>query len=231
MVSFKIITGGLLGWSLGTNDAANVFGTAVSSQMVKWRTAAILIAIFVIIGSLIGGSEGLETYSKLSGQTLNTASAICLAAALTVTLMTLLKIPVSTSQAVVGSIIGTALATSGSFKWQGLTKVVICWVGTPIGAAILAMIFYPILAFAIRRMKLHFFRYDYLMRALLIAAGIYGAYALGANNVANVTGVFYKAGAFGSNPETNKIAALLFGGVTIALGAVNWIHFRHLLQF
>ncbi len=223
MFSLKVLTGGLLGWSLGTNDAANIFGTAVSSQMVRWKTAVTLIAIFTTIGAVIGGSEGLETYSKLSNQTLDTASTICLAAALAVTAMTLLRLPVSTSQAVVGAIIGVSLAQNGIFEWSKLYKVVLCWVGTPVGAAILSMIFYPLLARLIRRLNLHFFTYDYLMRTLLIIAGIYGAYALGANNVANVTGVFYKAGAFGKvGLENSKFAALLFGGITISAGAVTF---------
>ena len=36
--------GGLfLGWSLGANDAANVFGTAVGTRMVNFRTAALFV--------------------------------------------------------------------------------------------------------------------------------------------------------------------------------------------
>ena len=34
-------SGLFLGWSLGANDAANIFGTAVSTRMVKFKTAAI----------------------------------------------------------------------------------------------------------------------------------------------------------------------------------------------
>ena len=48
------LLGGLfLGWSLGANDAANVFGTAVGTRMVNFRTAAIICSIFVIIGAVI----------------------------------------------------------------------------------------------------------------------------------------------------------------------------------
>ena len=40
-------SGLFLGWSLGANDAANIFGTAVGTKMVKFRTAAIISSIFV----------------------------------------------------------------------------------------------------------------------------------------------------------------------------------------
>ena len=50
--------GMFLGWGLGANDSANVFGTAVSSKMVKYRTAVIIIAIFVILGAWFQGAKG-----------------------------------------------------------------------------------------------------------------------------------------------------------------------------
>ena len=44
------LTGGLfLGWSLGSNDAANIFGTAVGSKMLRFRTAATIASIFIIL--------------------------------------------------------------------------------------------------------------------------------------------------------------------------------------
>jgi PiT family inorganic phosphate transporter len=55
---FYLISALYLGWSLGANDAANIFGTAVSSKMVKFITAAILSSIFVILGSILQGRPG-----------------------------------------------------------------------------------------------------------------------------------------------------------------------------
>jgi PiT family inorganic phosphate transporter len=39
-VLFFLSSGLLLGWALGANDAANVFGTAVGTRMVRFGTAA-----------------------------------------------------------------------------------------------------------------------------------------------------------------------------------------------
>ena len=51
------LTSGLfLGWSLGANDAANVFGTAVASRMIQFTTAAIICSIFLILGAVISGA-------------------------------------------------------------------------------------------------------------------------------------------------------------------------------
>jgi PiT family inorganic phosphate transporter len=42
-----------MGWSLGSNDSANVFGTAVFSEMIRYRTAVILYTVFVIAGAIL----------------------------------------------------------------------------------------------------------------------------------------------------------------------------------
>ncbi len=46
LVKFFLLSGIFLGWSLGANDAANVFGSAVGSRMVKFRTGALIAIIF-----------------------------------------------------------------------------------------------------------------------------------------------------------------------------------------
>lgn len=44
------LTSGLfLGWALGANDAANVFGTAVGTRMIRFSTAAAICSVFVIL--------------------------------------------------------------------------------------------------------------------------------------------------------------------------------------
>jgi len=211
----EILGGVFLGWSLGANDSANVFGTAVSSFMVNYRVATVIIAIFVLIGALLEGAPGLETLGSITEQSFNTAFLISVSAALTVTIMTILKIPVSTSQAVVGGILGIGILQK-HIEFHYLSKVIICWIGTPIGAIFFSIILYPSFAFFLRKLNMHFLTYDRMMRFLLILAGIYGAYALGANNVANVTGVFYEAG------MVSKFEALLIGGLSIGFGALTY---------
>jgi len=212
---FYLISALYLGWSLGANDAANIFGTAVSSRMVKFITAAVLSSVFVILGSILQGRPGIETIGKISTMGLGMAGISSLAAAIAVTIMTILKLPVSTSQAVVGSIAGVGIMQRQA-ALTGLDKVIICWIGTPIGGFIFSIVLYLILARIINRFQPSWAGSDFVIRAGLIIAGCYGAYALGANNVANVTGVFYGAGLF-----SIKTAALI-GGVSIALGILTF---------
>ena len=62
---FSLIGGLFLGWALGANDAANVFGTAVASRIITFRNAAILCSIFLIIGAVLQGEGGIHTLSGL----------------------------------------------------------------------------------------------------------------------------------------------------------------------
>ena len=212
---FSLLGGVFLGWSLGANDASNVFGTAVSSKMLRFWTAALLASVFVIVGALLSGQAGIETLKGLTAFDIERAVISSVAAALTVTLMTVLGLPVSTSQAVIGSIIGIGLIND-QLNLQGLGKVVACWVGTPIGAAIVSIGIYFSLGVLYNRSRLNLFRADGLLRLGLIAAGSYGAYALGANNVANVTAVFVGAGML------SILAAALIGGASISLGILTF---------
>jgi inorganic phosphate transporter, PiT family len=231
----QYIGGAFLGWSLGANDSANVFGTAVSSKMVSYRLAVVLTAIFVIIGAVCQGRAGIETYSKkltvqksvsTSSQSpvqvkkekdslVQKAALISFAAAITVTLMTMLKIPVSTSQAAVGAIVGIGLIRNDA-NFSQLGKVIACWIGTPIGGALFTIIFYNLFSWIIRKWKPSIFVYDPMMSLLLIVTGCYGAYALGANNVANVSGVFV-----GEDMLTVGEAAI-YGSIAIAIGALTY---------
>ncbi|MCM8761994.1 MAG: anion permease [Candidatus Omnitrophica bacterium] len=203
-----------MGWALGANDTANIFGTAVSSFMVRYKSAVFLAAVLVLLGALYGGSKGMATLSSLTSQTYNTAFIISLAAAITVTLMTFLKLPVSTSQAVVGAIMGIGIINK-QVDTASLIKIFICWITTPLGASIISIILYILLSGIIRKKTIHFMTYDRLVRNLLILSGIYGAYSLGANNVANVTGVFYRSGILDIKQS------LIIGGISISLGALT----------
>jgi PiT family inorganic phosphate transporter len=211
----SLLGGIFLGWSLGANDAANAFGSAVSSKMLRFWTAAVLAAVFVLLGAVLEGRAGIDTLQGLTQLTLKKATAASVAAALTVTLMTLWGLPVSTSQAVVGAILGIGFLNR-QLDLSGLSKVVACWVGTPVGGLIVAVIVYRILSVAMNRINIDLFRTDILLRVSLIAAGSYAAYALGANNVANVTAVFVGAG------HISVFSATVIGGLSIALGILTF---------
>lgn len=224
------LTSGLfLGWSLGANDAANVFGTAVGTRMVRFTTAAIVCSIFIVLGSVLSGAGAAHTLGKLGSiNALAGSFMAALAAALTVYAMTKLELPVSTSQAIVGAIIGWNLFSGSVTDANALIKILSTWVACPILAAVIAAPMYIGIQRFLSWAKLHILRRDVYTRIALILAGAFGSYSLGANNIANVMGVFVP-----SSPFTDFTVAdaftftgiqqlFLLGALAIAVGVFTY---------
>ena len=224
------LLGGLfLGWSLGANDAANVFGTAVGTRMIRFQTAAIVCGIFVILGAVISGAGTTETLGRLGSiNALPGAFAACIAAGLSVYLMTKAGLPVSTTQAIVGAIVGWNIYTGSTTNIKVLITIVGTWVLCPIISGMIAMLFFTITKKLLKKSKLHLLRLDAYTRTALLLAGAFGAYSLGANNIANVMGVFVPISPF---TELNILNVLtlssqgqlfLLGGLAIAVGVITY---------
>ena len=136
MILLFLISGLFLGWSLGANDAANIFGSAVGSRLVSFRKAAIIASVFVILGAVNQGGGPALTLGKLgSVNALGGSFTAALAAALTVYTMTRFAIPVSTTQAIVGAIIGWNFFTGNQTDGKILTQVISTWISGPISVA------------------------------------------------------------------------------------------------
>lgn len=222
-------SGLFLGWSLGANDASNVFGTAVGTRMVRFKTAALLCSVFVVLGACISGAGAAHTLGELGSVNAIAGSfMVAFSAGLTVFWMTKLALPVSTSQAIVGAIIGWNLFSGSLTDTRALTKIAGTWVLCPLLAAFFAIVFFKLLQLLLWIFKPHLFRLDAYTRAGLIIVGALGAYSLGANNIANVMGVFVSVSPFTAFEvagivRISGVHQLFFiGGISIAIGVYTY---------
>ena len=224
-------SGLFLGWSLGANDAANVFGTAVTSQMVRFSTAVKLASLFIVLGGLVNGPAAMETLGSLGQiKTFSDAFSVSLAAAIAIAVMTRLGLPVSTSQAVVGALIGFLLFEENGINdlsWQSLRFILLTWVASPILAAATAFSIYKLLMRMFLCLPMPLLAMDRWVRFSHILVGCYGAWALGGNNMANVVGVFFHLSVFdpvqiGPWTISQSRSLALLGGLAISLGAVTY---------
>jgi len=222
-------SGLFLGWSLGANDAANVFGTAVGTQMVRFRTAALVCAIFVVLGATISGAGAAHTLGRLGAvNTLAGSFTVALAAALTTFWMTRLRMPVSTSQAIVGAIIGWNFYSASVTDSSSLTKIMLTWVACPVLSGVMAVGLFILVRNFIRWTKPHLLRLDSGTRLGLLVVGAFGSYSLGANNIANVMGVFVPDNPFsditlfGVLEITGTQQLFFLGAVAIGVGVFTY---------
>lgn len=223
LVFLVLLMGAAVGWSIGANDAANSLGTAVGSKVLTLRQAIVLIVIFGLLGALLQGSyvtktigKGIVPLNQLEHNvSLWIAVVTAFSACLWVVLATYWKMPISTSHSIVGAVAGAGLAVHASVKWLILRDIFVCWIFTPIGAAVLGFIFYKALQNSFYRIvPRKYLRFT--IAVLIVLSGCYVAYTWGANDVANAVGVISGAGVL-----TPKMS-VIFGGLAIVLGIMTW---------
>ncbi|NIV94669.1 inorganic phosphate transporter [candidate division KSB1 bacterium] len=231
MAPFYLSSGLFLGWSLGANDAANVFGTAVGTKMVRFRTAALITTVFVIFGAVISGAGATKTLTNLGAVDVIAGSfMVAAASAFTVFWMSRLKVPVSTSQAIVGGIVGWNVYTGTSTDSGVLTKIVLTWMLCPLLAGVFAIVLFILFKRFFNNVRIHLLRLDLYTRVGLIFVGAFSAYSLGANNIANVMGVFVPVSPFqdydvlGYFTVSGAQQLFLIGAIAIGVGVFTYSH-------
>ena len=98
--------------------------------------------------------------------------------------------PVSTTQEIVGAIIGWDLFSGLLIDFGALEKIVLSWFISPILAAIFSALLYKVTAFGIKYARIHMFSLDALTRSGSASGGHRRSLLLGANNISNVVGIF-----------------------------------------
>lgn len=231
MVFFYLLSGLFLGWSLGANATGNVFGATIATRMVRFRTAALIVSIFIFLGAVLEGSGPVGTLGRLgSVDALGGAFTVALAAALSIYVIVRMGIPVSTSQTVVGAIIGWSVFAGKIVDYHSLITVFSSWVFAFILAACIAFVLFFIFRHLLNRSKIHLLAQDYLTRNALVIVGAFAAFSLGANNIANVVGVFVPVtpfkplnigGLFVLEPVTQLY---IIGALSVVLGVYTYSH-------
>ncbi len=229
MVWFYLTSGLFLGWSLGANDAGNIYGAALSTKMFKFSTVAVLASVFVVLGAMISGFGATHTLGALGDVNAIAGSfTVAFSTALTVFLLMKRGLVVSVSQAIVGGIIGWNIFTSSPTDYISLVQIVASWILNPFLAGIFSFVFYYAMMHFLKRTKMHILEIDYFTKAFAIFVIAFGAYSLGANNIAKVVGVFLTSAPLKDFAVTQSIiispAQQLFfiGALAIVSGIITY---------
>lgn len=143
--------GVFMAFNIGGNDVANSFGTSVGAGTLTIPQALIIAAIFEVSGAVIAGGQVTDTIRKgiidLNQMHLEPMQFVyimmsaLLAAALWLLFATKKGLPVSTTHAIIGGIVGSALClgvlsggndTFALVQWDNIAEIAVSWVLSPV---------------------------------------------------------------------------------------------------
>ena len=147
-----LISAAYVSFSLGANDVGNAIGPLLNRFPDKGPQLAALGGIAIAAGALTFGHRVTDTVGKsITPLDYPGALAAQLSAAFGVHLFSMLGIPVSTSQAIVGGVIGVGLSKGAqAVSTQRIARIFIGWILTPTCAAIFAAVMYRLLDYLVR---------------------------------------------------------------------------------
>ncbi len=148
------VVGLYMAWNIGANDVANAMGTSVGSHSLTFKQAIIIAGIFEFLGAVLAGNHVAATIGKGVVNplifSLNPNDYIfgmlssLLAAGIWLNICTKIGWPVSTTQSIVGAVVGFGIISKGfaAIHWSVIIKIVASWIISPImGGAISFLVF------------------------------------------------------------------------------------------
>ena len=144
----------LMTWGVGANDLANVMSTTMGSKAVTVRQAILIAIIFEFAGAFIGGEgvtetlrDGIINTSQLSGNPsvlIEGMLGVLLACTIWLNLASYIGVPVSITNALVGSMVGFGTVVLGydAIHWYEVSRIAIGWITSPFIAGVTGYILF-----------------------------------------------------------------------------------------
>ena len=143
-----------MAWAIGANDVANAMGTSVGSGALTVGGAIIVAAVLEFAGAFLAGGhvtdtvrKGMLDLSMMTREQLIYGMLGSLAAAGTLLVVaTRFGLPISTTHAIVGAIVGFGAIAVGveAVKWGKIAQIVLSWVTSPLLAGVIAFFIFQI---------------------------------------------------------------------------------------
>ena len=143
-----------MAWAIGANDVANAMGTSVGSGALTVTGAIIVAASLEFSGAFLAGGHVTDTVRKgmldmelVSGDELLHGMLAALTSAATLLLgATRLGLPVSTTHAIVGAIVGFGAVAIGpeAVNWGKVGQIVASWLTSPLLSGVLAFLIFQL---------------------------------------------------------------------------------------
>ncbi len=157
LLVLTLVAGFYMAWNIGANDVANAMGTSVGSGALTLKQAIFIAAILEFSGSFFFGSHvsatlqsGIikaEIFSDVPLQLVDGMLAALLATGAWLQIASYYGWPVSTTHAIVGSVIGFGAIVGGidAIQWSNVGFIVSSWILSPIFGGIISYVIFTTL--------------------------------------------------------------------------------------
>lgn len=138
-----LISGFYMAWNIGANDVANAMGTSVGSKALTLKRAVILAALLEFSGAFFVGSSVSETiqkgildphlFSDTPSEFVFGMLASLIATGILLQSASYLGLPVSTTHAIVGAVLGFGIIARGpsAVQWSVVGEIASSWILSP----------------------------------------------------------------------------------------------------
>lgn len=152
-----LILGFYMAWNIGANDVANAMGTSVGSKALTIGKAVFLAAILEFSGAFLVGGTVCETIQKgIIDPTIfqNTPQifilgmiSALLATGILLQIASYLALPISTTHAIVGAVIGFGgvVGGAGAVHWDEVRWIVLSWILSPLFSGIISYFVFSVI--------------------------------------------------------------------------------------
>lgn len=157
LLILALVAGFYMAWSIGANDVANAMGTSVGSGALSIRQAIIIAAIFEFLGAFLVGDHVSDTIKQgivspiyFEHDPLDFAKGMTIALFVTagwLSIQSFRGLPVSTTNSIIGAVIGMGIASAGphAVQWGKIGSIAVSWLISPLMGGVIAFLsFYVI---------------------------------------------------------------------------------------
>jgi len=143
--------------NIGANDVANSMATSVASGALTIKRAVMIAAVFDVLGAVLVGAHVANTIRKGLVDPIHFVDfpklfmlgmlAAVAGSALWVNIATLLHLPVSTTHAIIGGVLGFGLVSVGAsaINWTVVGYVALSWIISPVFGGIISFLIFTII--------------------------------------------------------------------------------------
>ena len=211
----------------GFHDSANAIATSVSTRVLSPRQAIMMAAVLNMVGALMGTAVAKTVGAGIidpTAVTEHTIIAALISAIIWDILTWYLALPTSSSHALIASVIGAGIATSGGIgilKWGGIEKVLIGLVFSPVIGFVVGLGLMVGLMWLLRRTPPSVVTRRFKKWQVLSAA--FMAFSHGSNDAQKTMGIITMALVSAGNLQTFQVPTwvIILCGLTMAAGTAG----------